>query len=93
MDIRISNVGIDEEKCVGCGECKNFCPKGGIVWEIKYKAVWCMNGTENTEYCHSCTDCVLKCPQKAIYVSRNDGIDVKKGTILNSGYKYKLQSQ
>lgn len=56
---------VDEEKCVGCGTCSNFCPKGGKIWEIKEKAIWCANGTENMEYCHTCTNCVLKCPQRA----------------------------
>lgn len=74
MDTRISSIGINEEKCIGCGTCKDFCPKGGKVWEIKDKAIWCMNGTKNIEYCHSCTYCTLRCPQKAISVIRYDNL-------------------
>ena len=57
---------VDEDKCIGCGECKYVCPKGGLIWDINEKAVWCEGGTKNTEYCHACTNCVMRCSQRII---------------------------
>lgn len=66
MDFRVL---VDEDKCLGCGNCTYHCPKAGKVLEIKEKAVWCENGTKNMEYCHRCTNCETSCPQKAITIS------------------------
>jgi NAD-dependent dihydropyrimidine dehydrogenase PreA subunit len=62
-------IEVDEEKCVGCGTCVHYCPKGGKIWDIKEKAIWCANGTKNMEWCHRCTNCLISCPERAISVN------------------------
>jgi NAD-dependent dihydropyrimidine dehydrogenase PreA subunit len=67
-------VEVDKDKCTGCGECREACPKGPVIWKINGKAE-----ATNLRYCHVCTLCASKCPQKAIKVIRDgdDGKDEK----------------
>lgn len=60
MDIQKLSIEIDEEKCIGCGACKEGCPKGSRIWNIKDKAM-----ATNFRFCMGCTDCT-KCPQGAV---------------------------
>lgn len=54
---------VDEEKCVGCGECVEICPVD--VYEIQdEKAV-----PVNAEECIGCESCMEVCEQDAITVS------------------------
>jgi NAD-dependent dihydropyrimidine dehydrogenase PreA subunit len=54
---------VDEEKCIGCGECVEICPVD--VFEIqKEKAV-----PVNAEECLGCESCVESCEQGAITVT------------------------
>lgn len=56
----MANIIVDEEKCVGCGECADVCP--GDVFEIENeKAV-----VANPEECLECESCVETCEQQAI---------------------------
>jgi NAD-dependent dihydropyrimidine dehydrogenase PreA subunit len=64
--IIILKIAIDEDKCTGCGECREVCPKGFKIWEINKVA-----HVSNLEYCHVCTICASKCPEEAIKVIRN----------------------
>ena len=64
---------VDNEKCTGCGICKEACPKGAKIWDIKSKAM-----ATNLEFCHLCTICASKCPEEAIQVIRDDNYEKKK---------------
>ncbi|MDD2643492.1 MAG: ferredoxin family protein [Methanobacteriaceae archaeon] len=57
---------IDEDKCTGCGNCEEICPKSGKIWKINTVA-----HVSHLEYCHVCTLCAMKCPVDAIKIMRN----------------------
>ncbi len=63
---------VDKDKCTGCGECKEACPKGAKIWNVEDKAM-----ATNLRFCHVCTICASKCPEQAILVIRDDGEDVE----------------
>jgi NAD-dependent dihydropyrimidine dehydrogenase PreA subunit len=63
---------VDKEKCTGCGECKEACPKGAKIWNVEDKAM-----AINLRFCHLCTICAGKCPQQAIHVIRDDNNPLK----------------
>lgn len=54
-----SPVGIDNEKCTGCGKCEENC---------MYNAISVINGKALffQDLCHICGACTLVCPEKAI---------------------------
>jgi NAD-dependent dihydropyrimidine dehydrogenase PreA subunit len=58
---------VDEDKCTGCGTCKEACPKGQKIWVINNKAK-----PTNLRYCHLCTICASKCPEQAINIIRSE---------------------
>lgn len=58
---------VDKDKCTGCGECKEACPKGAKIWDVEGKAM-----ATNLRFCHLCTICASKCPEQAILVVRDD---------------------
>ena len=59
-------VEVDEEKCIGCGECVDVCPVD--VYEMQdEKSV-----PVNAEECIGCESCVEVCEQDAITVSEGD---------------------
>ena len=59
-------VEIDQEKCIGCDTCQQYCPTGAIYGEtfephtIKYR-----------EICINCGQCLTHCPSMAIYEVRS----------------------
>jgi NAD-dependent dihydropyrimidine dehydrogenase PreA subunit len=56
-------VEVDEEKCIGCGECEEVCPSD--VYEIRdEKSV-----VVNEEECVGCESCIEVCEQDAITVT------------------------
>jgi len=55
------------EKCTGCGECLEVCPKGQKIWTIENEKAY----THNLEYCHVCTICASRCPEGAILIIRD----------------------
>lgn len=63
---------VDKDKCTGCGECKEACPKGAKIWNVEDKAM-----ATNLRFCHLCTICAGKCPQQAIHVIREDNPPLK----------------
>ena len=60
-------IEVDEDKCTGCGICKEECPKGAKIWDVNKNAM-----TTNLRYCHLCTICASKCPEGAILIVRDD---------------------
>ena len=60
-------IEVDQEKCTGCGICKEECPKGAKIWDVDKKAM-----ATNLRYCHLCTICASKCPEGAILIIRDD---------------------
>ena len=53
-------IDVDEEKCIGCGECVEVCPSD--VYEIQdEKSV-----VVNEEECVGCESCLEVCEQEAI---------------------------
>ncbi len=56
---------INQEKCIGCGTCVEFCPLDVFrmneiddISMIKYR-----------EHCQTCFTCELECPEHAIHVN------------------------
>jgi NAD-dependent dihydropyrimidine dehydrogenase PreA subunit len=54
---------VDEDKCVGCGECVEICPVD-VLELVDEKAV-----PINAEECIGCESCVEVCEQGAITVT------------------------
>ena len=57
------NVSVDQDKCVGCGECVDVCPSQ--VYEMKDGK----SDPANYEECLGCESCVEVCSQEAITVT------------------------
>ncbi|MBN2141647.1 MAG: 4Fe-4S binding protein [Desulfovibrionaceae bacterium] len=55
-------ITIDEDKCIGCGECADICPSE--VYEIVNEKAKPVNADE----CVGCESCVETCEQGAITV-------------------------
>ncbi len=60
-------IEVDKEKCIGCGKCKEACPKGPRIWKIENKKA----SAPDLTYCHVCINCASVCPQDAIHVIRD----------------------
>jgi len=59
-------IEVDEEKCIGCGDCVDVCPVD--VYEMQdEKSV-----PVNVEECIGCESCVEACEQEAITVTEVD---------------------
>jgi len=59
-------IEVDEEKCIGCGECVDVCPVD--VYEMQdEKSV-----PVNEEECIGCESCIEVCEQDAITVTEFD---------------------
>ena len=56
---------IDSNWCKGCGICVEYCPKKILKLENNTIAV------EDIEKCILCGLCELRCPDYAIYISKN----------------------
>lgn len=50
-----------KEKCINCGKCKRICPMNVDMINNDRKRI---NGTE----CILCTNCIVECPRKALYI-------------------------
>jgi len=59
-------IEVDEEKCIGCGDCVDMCPVD--VYEMQdEKSV-----PVNAEECTGCESCLEACEQEAITVTEVD---------------------
>ena len=59
-------VEVDEEKCIGCGECLDVCPVE--VYEMQNEK----SVPVNQEECIGCESCTEVCEQEAITVTEVD---------------------
>ena len=57
---------IDSNWCKGCGICVEYCPKGVLKLENNIISV------KDIENCILCGLCELRCPDYAIYISKDD---------------------
>lgn len=65
-DREMYKVEVDQEKCIGCGECVDVCPVD--VYEMQdEKSV-----PVNAEECIGCESCIEVCEQDAITVTEVD---------------------
>ena len=71
---------VDENRCIGCGLCKNICPKKiiSMVPRTASVAVLCNSKDKGadarracTNACIGCKKCELNCPEKAIAIVNN----------------------
>lgn len=76
VSVGIDRMVIDQDKCVGCGRCKNTCPYSAIIKSERACSSVCgVNAIEsdeigraviNEEKCVSCGRCLTNCPFGAI---------------------------
>ena len=52
-------ISVDTEKCIGCGKCKQVCPRN--VFDIQKKAK-----PVRVQSCEMCLSCIRQCPEEAI---------------------------
>lgn len=55
-------IAIDNQKCTGCGTCKDVCPVG--VYEVNNQK----SAAVKPDECLVCRACEVQCPESAIQV-------------------------
>ncbi|GAB4331599.1 MAG: nitroreductase family protein [Candidatus Abyssubacteria bacterium] len=60
--IHWGKIEIDQEKCIGCGQCRDNCP--GKVPDVNEDGKAFMSREE----CITCSNCVVTCPEEAISI-------------------------
>jgi NAD-dependent dihydropyrimidine dehydrogenase PreA subunit len=58
---------LNEEACIGCGNCTTVCPHRVFAMEGKRARIVDRNG------CMECGACATNCPVEAIYVNPDEG--------------------
>lgn len=58
-EIKVKIPSVDQEKCIGCRKCVNFCNFNALAYTGKKLLVF-------EDICHSCGGCILVCPAGAI---------------------------
>ena len=56
---------VNRNKCIGCGQCKKWCPVNAITIENRKSYI-------NSDKCIGCMECVTVCPTGAIAVMWNE---------------------
>ncbi|RJP19689.1 MAG: 4Fe-4S dicluster domain-containing protein [Candidatus Abyssobacteria bacterium SURF_5] len=82
--IHWGKIKIDEEKCIGCGQCSDNCPGKVPVVGDDGKA------RMGREECITCSNCVVTCPEEAITVAETFYVEegFYKTTPADIPYKY-----
>lgn len=63
----VVTIGIDSERCIGCGVCSQVCPHGVLAMEKRKARIVDRNG------CMECGACANNCPVEALSVSPGVG--------------------
>ncbi len=64
---------VDARKCVGCGECEEWCRGGAIsIQDVEGRP----QSVINPENCVGCAECILTCPEGAIKIRWNESVPV-----------------
>lgn len=58
---------LDEEACIGCGNCTTVCPHRVLALQGEKARIVDKNG------CMECGACATNCPVEAIYVNPDEG--------------------
>lgn len=66
---------IDNDKCVGCRKCIDFCKFNALAYTDKLLLF--------DKLCHGCNGCILLCPEKALIGSKREIGKVEYGKSLN----------
>jgi NAD-dependent dihydropyrimidine dehydrogenase PreA subunit len=64
----VTTLGLDADKCVGCGLCADVCPHAAIAMGDARKAV-----IADRDACMECGACARNCPAEAVTVRSGVG--------------------
>lgn len=62
--VRVENITVDEEKCIGCQQCVRSCPVDVLRFDENSKKAYAAYPTE----CEWCLICEEHCPVNALHV-------------------------
>ncbi len=66
-------ITVTEERCKGCGYCKEICPKDVFEFAGNYNANgYLVSGVKYLERCIGCNTCVMTCPDMALTLTENE---------------------
>lgn len=66
-------ITVDENRCKGCGYCKEMCPKDVFEFEGKLNvAGYSVSSAKHLDRCIGCNTCVMTCPDLALTLSENE---------------------
>ncbi len=74
----VTTLGLDVEKCIGCGRCTEVCPHA--VFSAEEEGVY----IQDHDACMECGACAINCPIQAISVTSGVGC---AAAILNGALK------
>jgi len=66
-------ITIVEERCKGCGYCKETCPKDVFEFEGKLNSAgYSVSSPKHLDRCIGCNSCVMACPDLALSLSEEE---------------------
>lgn len=73
--VQHSNISpqVSQKKCIGCGDCIDWCRGGAIELEKKGTG---RKARINPERCIGCAECILTCRQQAVQIRWNESVPV-----------------